>query len=128
MRKILYPVLMMMLCVFGAQSQSKLITNIPNRKAFSLNGKWQYIVDPYETGFYDYRYKELNEKNGDAYWNTDIPANKTKKKEYGYIEKYSLNGPGDWNHQKPEFLYYEGTIWYRKTFDYPKTAGSNRVY
>jgi beta-glucuronidase len=128
MRKILYTILIMMLFVFGAQSQGKLITNIPNRKAFSLNGKWQYIVDPYETGFYDYRYKELNEKNGDAYWNTDIPANKTEKKEHGYIEKYSLNVPGDWNHQKPEFLYYEGTIWYRKTFDYPKTPTGNRVY
>jgi len=99
-------------------AQDNLVTNIGARKSVSLNGSWQYIVDPYETGFYDYRYKELNEKNGDAYWNTDVPANKTEKKEHGYNDKYTLQVPGDWNHQKPEFLYYEGTVWYKKSFDF----------
>lgn len=109
-------------------AQDSLITNIQSRKALDLNGKWQYIVDPYETGFYDYRYKELNEKNGDAYWNSGIPANKTEKKEHGYIDKYSIDVPGDWNHQKPEFTYYEGTIWYKKSFDYVKPANGGRQY
>lgn len=54
-----------------ARAQDSLITNIPARKSISLNGEWQYIVDPYETGFYDYRYKELKENNPDAYWNSD---------------------------------------------------------
>jgi len=105
----------------GLHAQDSLITNINARKALLLNNNWQYIVDPYETGFYDYRYKELNEKNGDAYWNTDIPKDKTEKKEHGYIDKYSLQVPGDWNHQKPEFVYYEGTIWYKKSFDFNAT-------
>ena len=81
--------------------QGNLISNIGARTSLNLNGKWQYIVDPYETGFYDYRYKELNERNGDAYWNTDVQANRTEKKEHGYIDKYSINVPGDWNHQQP---------------------------
>ncbi|SEA27901.1 glycoside hydrolase family 2 protein [Pedobacter hartonius] len=109
-------------------AQGNLITNTGARKALSLNGKWQYIVDPYETGFYDYRYKELDEKNPDAYWNTDVQANKTEKKEHGYIEKYSLNVPGDWNHQQPEFTFYEGTIWYKKSFDVEKTAAGQRYF
>jgi beta-glucuronidase len=111
-----------------ATAQDSLITNIQSRKSLDLNGKWQYIVDPYETGFYDYRYKELNEKNGDAYWNSGIPANKTEKKEHGYTDKYSIDVPGDWNHQKPEFTYYEGTIWYKKSFDYIKSANGSRQY
>lgn len=111
-----------------AVAQDSLITNIQSRKSLDLNGKWQYIVDPYETGFYDYRYKELNEKNGDAYWNSGIPANKTEKREHGYIDKYSIDVPGDWNHQKPEFTYYEGTIWYKKSFDYVIPANSSRQY
>lgn len=111
-----------------AHAQDSLITNIDARKALSLNGSWQYIVDPYETGFYDYRYKELNEKNGDAYWNTDIPANKTEKKEHGYTDKYTIQVPGDWNHQKPEFLYYEGTIWYKKSFDFHPADGASRYF
>lgn len=116
--------LIMFLSVWGllAFGQTNLISNIDGRKSLSLNGKWQYIVDPYETGFYDYRYKELNEKNAEAYWNTDIQANRTEKKEHGYIDKYSIDVPGDWNHQQPEFTFYEGTLWYKKSFDYKKSA------
>lgn len=109
-------------------AQVNLISNIDARKSLDLNGKWQYIVDPYETGFYDYRYKELNEKNPDAYWNTDVQANRTEKKEHGYIDKYSLAVPGDWNHQQPEFTFYEGTIWYKKSFDYQKSSNGNKFY
>src|SRR3954468_15023400 len=98
-------------------SQTGLLTNIGARKITSLNGRWQYIIDPYETGFYDYRYKERREGDPDAYWNTDVPSTKTDKKEHGYVDKYSLNVPGDWNSQDAKFLYYEGTVWYKKTFD-----------
>jgi beta-glucuronidase len=118
----------LLLGVLKAVAQDSLITNIQSRKSLSLNGTWQYIVDPYETGFYSYRYKELNEDNGDAYWNNWIPANKTEKKEFGYIDKYSIEVPGDWNHQKPEFMYYEGTIWYKKSFDYPKPVVDVRCF
>jgi beta-glucuronidase len=126
MKKTCMLLLLTGLSLFGlAQTQSNLITNVGDRKALSLNGPWQYIVDPYETGFYDYRYKELNEKNPDAYWNTDVQVNKTDKKEHGYIDKYTLQVPGDWNHQKPEFTYYEGTIWYKKSFDFENTSQEN---
>jgi beta-glucuronidase len=126
MKKTCMLLLLTGLSLFGlAQTQSNLITNVGDRKALSLNGPWQYIVDPYETGFYDYRYKELNEKNPNAYWNTDVQVNKTDKKEHGYIDKYTLQVPGDWNHQKPEFTYYEGTIWYKKSFDFENTSQEN---
>ena len=122
--------LVLALSVWGliSNGQVNLISNIDARKSIDLNGKWQYIVDPYETGFYDYRYKELNEKNPEAYWNTDIQVNRTEKKEHGYVDKYSINVPGDWNHQQPEFTYYEGTIWYKKSFDYKKGTDGNKCY
>lgn len=127
MRKLL--IILGWFCVVAsAQAQDSLITNINARKSLSLNGRWQYIVDPYETGFYDYRYKELNEKAGDAYWNTDVQKDKTEKKEHGYIDKYSLEVPGDWNHQKPEFVYYEGTIWYKKSFDFHAVDNATKYF
>lgn len=46
-----------------------LLTNVYGRNTTSLNGEWQIIIDPYETGFYDYRFKEKNEKDPGAYWN-----------------------------------------------------------
>ncbi|MDB5143648.1 MAG: beta-glucuronidase [Mucilaginibacter sp.] len=112
----------------AASAQDSLISNITARRALNLNGTWQYIADPYETGFYDYRYEERKEDDGDAYWNADGPADKTEKKEHGYIDKYSLQVPGDWNHQRPEFLYYEGTVWYKKSFDYIKGSAGNRFF
>jgi beta-glucuronidase len=127
MKKILLMILIGI--VVKANAQSNLITNIESRRGLSLNGAWQYIVDPYETGFYDYRYKELKESNTDAYWNSDIPITKTDKKEHGYTDKNTLQVPGDWNHQKPEFLYYEGTIWYKKSFDFkPSQNGRYFLY
>ena len=113
---------------FCATAQNNLITNIKARKTISLNGTWQYIVDPYETGFYDYRYKELRQDQPDAYWNTDVQKDRSEKKEHGYTDKLTLQVPGDWNHQKSEFVYYEGTIWYKKSFDFAKSSDSSKYF
>jgi len=95
------------------------ITDVPNRHFTSLDGKWNIIIDPYETGFFDYRYEEsawgffLNQK----------PVDKTDRVEYDFDKSECLNVPGDWNSQKPELLYYEGTVWYKKSFDYTLKPG-----
>jgi beta-glucuronidase len=109
-------------------SQSPLITDLPSRKKQSLNGKWQYIIDPYETGFRNYRWDERNQNDREAYWNSDVPENKTDRKEHGYSDKYSLNVPGDWNSQDPKFLYYEGTVWYHKSFDAELPKENERAF
>ena len=121
-------ILFFLVSAVPAFSQENLITNIPSRKTIGLNGKWQYIIDPYETGFYDYRWQEKNENDRDAYWNTDVPSNKMDRKEHGYSDKYTLNVPGDWNSQAQKFLYYEGTVWYKKSFDFQKSNPSDRVF
>lgn len=127
-RKLFVAVLWCSCLLQQVHAQTDLITNVDSRKVTSLNGKWQYIIDPYETGFYDYRYKERAETDKEAYWNTDKPANKMDRKEHGYIERNTLNVPGDWNSQDPKFLYYEGTVWYKKSFDYVKDKTSNKLY
>lgn len=127
-RKFAFVQILLILSLASLHAQDNLIGNIPGRKTKSLNGKWQYIVDPYETGFYDYRFKERRQGDPEAYWNTDKPKNKSERKEHGYSESNSLNVPGDWNSQSPKFLYYEGTVWYKKSFDYKKANASNRVF
>lgn len=109
-------------------SQQPLITDIPSRKTVSLDGKWQYIVDPYETGFRNYRWDERAQNDKEAYWSSDVPENKTDRKEHGYIDKYSLNVPGDWNSQDAKFLYYEGTVWYKKSFDAELPKANEKVF
>jgi len=111
-----------------ASAQIPLITDIPVRTTSSLNGKWQYIIDPYGTGFYDYRYQERKENDREAYWTTDVPVDKTDRKEHQFNDKYTLQVPGDWNSQAEKFLYYEGIVWYKKSFDFTKSNPANKVY
>ena len=40
-----------------AQAQQPLLFNVYNRPGQSLAGEWHYIVDPYENGYYNYRYQ-----------------------------------------------------------------------
>ena len=59
-------------------AEQNLIINVDNRSKVSLNGKWQIIIDPYEAGYYGYRYKPL--KNG--YFINARPRDKTGRGEY----------------------------------------------
>jgi len=107
-----------------------LITNTGNRNITNLNGEWHYIVDPYETGYYNYRYEpydKLKYKNNSAFYNNYHTDNKMALVEYDFDESPTLNVPGDWNSQKEKLFYYEGTIWYKHTFDYNLTK-ENRLY
>jgi len=109
-------------------AQENLITNISGRNTVSLNGTWHYIVDPYETGFYNYRYTERNENDGEAYWNKPVIKNKTDRIEHGYKDPYTIQVPGDWNSQDDIFKYYEGTVWYQRDFDLSQLKEGERVF
>jgi len=96
--------------------QTGLIANTEGRKTVSLNGQWQTIIDPYETGYYDYRYQP----SANGYFKDAKPKSKSDLIEYDFDTSESLAVPGDWNTQKERLLLYEGTIWYRKSFDYQR--------
>lgn len=98
-----------------AQAQQPgLIQNTEGRKTISLNGPWQTIVDPYESGFYDYRYQPSR----DGYFRNARPRSKSDLIEYDFDKSPALKVPGDWNTQSDQLFFYEGTIWYKKSFDY----------
>ena len=101
-----------------AQQQPFLITNIEGRHTIDLNGPWQTIIDPYENGYYDYRYQP----NPNGYFKNDKPKSPSDLIEYDFDASPQLNVPGDWNSQDQKLLFYEGTIWYKKSFDYQKKA------
>ncbi len=113
-------------CVYSQE----VMINIPGRTGFSLNGKWNYIVDPYENGYYDYRYEpfDKNENPTGGYFLDRKPASKSDLVEYDFDLMPSLMVPGDWNSQDDKLFYYEGTVWYRKLFEYDKKDVVNRVF
>lgn len=95
------------------------IMNVSNRDVTSLDGQWKTIVDPFENGYYDYRLKPSD----GGYAQDHTYSDKTELQEYDFETDKLLFVPGDWNTQRPELYYYEGTIWYRKRFSYNLEEG-----
>jgi beta-glucuronidase len=87
------------------------MTNVQARHCINLNGKWQVIIDP--TGAGDWR----------QVWQEKKPEKKTDFIEYSFEGGPLLNVPGDFNSQMTELKYFEGTVWYKKTFDYNLNKG-----
>ena len=108
-----------------------LITNTLNRNITSLNGTWNYIVDPYENGYYNYRYEAFDQTSvgsTSAYYNNAHPKDKMELIEYNFDTSPVMNVPGDWNSQKENLFYYEGTIWLKRSFDYVPADKTNRLF
>jgi beta-glucuronidase len=80
--------------------------NVSARHCTNLNGKWQVIIDPAGAG--DWR----------QVWKERKPEKKTDFFEYSFEGGPVFNVPGDFNSQMTELKYFEGTVWYKKSFDY----------
>lgn len=108
-----------------------LLQNSYLRKGQTLNGRWHYIVDVYETGYYNYRMEphDGSENPGSsAYFLNSKPKDKTDRVEYDFDASPTLIVPGDWNSQKEKLFYYEGTIWYKKSFNVENYNATKRYY
>jgi len=94
------------------------------RAGQSFDGAWHVIVDPYDNGLLDYR----NQPRPNGYFEDAPPRNRSDLVEYDFARSPTLNVPGDWNTQRPELLYYEGTIWYERRFDAAPSANGTRQF
>ncbi len=115
----------------GLACSEGLLTNTDNRHSTSLGGTWNYIVDPYETGYYNYRlepYDQEKEPSNSAFFKNYHAQDKSELVEYDFDKSPSMAIPGDWNTQKENLFYYEGTVWFKRSFDYQKQNASNRVF
>ena len=113
MRQLL--LLLVGLCCCHQQAEAvTVLQNVYGRQTTSLNGRWQTIVDIYDAGFYDYRMNPMK----DGYFMNEKPRSKGDHKEYDFSDKETLRVPGDWNTQRRELLFYEGSMWYKKDFKY----------
>ncbi|MDH3497934.1 MAG: beta galactosidase jelly roll domain-containing protein, partial [Gemmatimonadota bacterium] len=105
----------------GYGQQTALITNVAGRTTTTtLNGAWQSIVDPFEVGYYDYRFQP----RADGFFLARRPRDKSDLVEYDFDASPRLQVPGDWNSQDERLFFYEGTVWYRTVFDYQLRPGA----
>ena len=102
-----------------AQKEVPAPQNVYARQSISLNGDWNYIVDPQEMGYYDYRMKPMSHgffSNAKPRWKSDLV-------EYDFDTSPTIHVPGDWNTQEEQLFLYEGTVWMKRDFDYTPQEG-----
>ena len=116
-----YALSVLLIAGLSQAQTAPLIANINGRQTTTLNGAWHVIVDPYDVGMLDYHARPL--KNNNAFFKDHKPQSKSELVEYDFDHSPQLNVPGDWNTQRDTLLFYEGTVWYKQTFDYHKSAG-----
>lgn len=114
--------LCLLFCSVLSLNAQQILQNVYAREITSLNGNWEIIVDPFDTGYYDYR---LNSTNG--FFKNLKPKSKSDLVEYDFVKTETLKVPGDWNTQSDRFFFYEGSIWYKKDFNYHK-KDDKKVY
>ena len=100
-----------------------LLSNINSRNNISLNGKWNYIIDPLENGYYDYRLVPF-QTNG---FFENKKFSNTYLVEYNFDTSPTMDIPSDWNSADKSFFFYEGTMWFKKDFVYKKTSHTKGI-
>jgi beta-glucuronidase len=121
----------LLLCLLAARlPAAPALLNASARPGLDLNGPWRIIVDPYETGYYDYRREPFDAaaKPAGGYFLDRQPADKSELLEYDFDRSPVLNVPGDWNSQAERLFYYEGSVWYRRRFDCRPAAADHRLF
>ena len=69
------------------------IGNILSREKISLNGKWNYIVDVQEEGYYDYRMNPISH----GFFLNAKPQKPEDLIEYDFDKAPEMEIPSDWN-------------------------------
>lgn len=86
--------------------------NLFDRERTELSGDWRHIVDPLQMG--------LVTNKGSRYI---FPLEKTQEPggpllEFDWDQQDPIPVPSDWNSVVPALEFYDGMVWYRRTFDF----------
>ena|GEM_PF-3868526 len=83
-----------------------LIQNVRARSHRSLAGRWQALIDPYDRAGL----------GGAAPLDLE-PRAPSDLAEFSFENGLTLQVPGDWNSQDPRLFFYQGVVWYKRTFE-----------
>ena len=101
-----------LLCASAEETTLPLLQNVQAYESMSLNGDWNYIVDVQEEGFYDYRMNPM--RNG--FFINAKPKRPEDLIEYDFDKSDVMQIPSDWNTRDERLFFYEGTVWFKKSF------------
>ena len=126
MNKKLFTTMIAFCCLLTTWAENKelpLLQNVMAYKSKSLNGAWNYIVDVQEEGYYDYR---MNPTRWGFFQNAK-PQKPEDLIEYDFDKSPTMQIPSDWNTQDERLFFYEGTVWFKKSFSIEKNVQSERM-
>ena len=119
--------LLLLLAVVSLRAEVRevpLLQNVFARQATSLNGKWNYIVDPFDNGYYDYRLRPMNRG---GFGDNRKPSNPQELVEYNFDTSPVMDIPSDWNTKDDQLFYYEGSVWFKRSFTYHQEEGKRAI-
>ena len=120
MKRLIIGLLLAMTVMPHAHAQeTRLLGNVTNRHSISLNGDWNYIVDVQEEGYYDYR---MNPTPWGFFRNAK-PQQPEDLIEYDFDTSPTMPIPSDWNTRDERLFFYEGTVWFKRSFDFHPAPG-----
>ena len=102
-----------LLIAWADNSSLPLIQNVNAYESLSLNGEWNYIVDVQEEGYYDYRMKPTPW----GFFRNAKPQKPEDLIEYDFDKSPTMQIPSDWNTKDERLFFYEGTVWFKKSFN-----------
>jgi beta-glucuronidase len=106
-----------------SQTTEWVLQNVYARNFQTLNGSWNYIIDPFDMGYYDYRLKE----NPNGFFKNQKARHKADLVEYNFDTAPLMTIPSDWNTQDSRLFFYEGSLWFKKDFNYSPKAGRKTI-
>jgi len=115
MKTFLTTILLSLTAILSSKAASyevPLIQNVQAYESLLLDGAWNYIVDVQEEGYYDYR---MNPTRWGFFQNAK-PQKPEDLIEYDFDKSPTMKIPGDWNTQDERLFFYEGTVWFKKSF------------
>ena len=108
--KIFYRLLVCWCFTGNLMAQSFMMNPYGCQNATLLNGKWNAIIDVFGRG------------ESKKFFENRKPQKNTEFVEYSFSGGLRLDVPGDFNSQSPELKYYEGKVWYQRSFVAKKDA------
>ena len=114
---------------FTANAQTLAAADL--RPGLSLDGAWHWSVDPYRDGVAGFHGGPPGEST--ARFQDRIQADEAEKRptalfEFDMQRSPVTHLPGSWIGHAPEMRYYQGLVWYQRTFDWQPPGVGKRVY
>lgn len=107
------PVLLVSIVFAEIALASEPILLAQGRETTSLNGDWNYIVDPQDVGGTNI----MGHETSRGFFVDRTVDHSNTLLEYNFAAAPSLQTPGSWNTQDPQLYFYEGVVWLRKKFE-----------